>query len=150
MPADVRVEGAAEPPVLDVLHDALARLWASAPDVPSAERARFETAVLELATNALVHGVPGGAGPVRVGATLRAGDDGVLAAVLWDDGGPLDVDLDAPEPPDTATSGRGLLLVRRAVDSVVLTREGERNVWRLARRYRDPEPHRSVAASSDG
>jgi anti-sigma regulatory factor (Ser/Thr protein kinase) len=59
-----------------------------------------------------------------------------VTAELWDDGAPLDVDLDAPEPPDTATSGRGLLLVRRAVDSVALTREGDRNVWRLERGYR--------------
>ena len=137
MPAEVCVEGAAEPPVLDALHAAIARLWAAAPDVPSAERVRFETAVLELATNALRHGVPVGPGPVRLGATLRAGG-GALLAELWDDGAPLDLDLDAPLPPDTATSGRGLHLVRLAVDSVDLAREGERNIWRLVRRYGAP------------
>ncbi len=138
MPAEVRVEGAAEPPVLDALHDALDRLWAEAPEVPSAERARFGTAVLELATNALRHGVAVRPGPVCVGATLRADDGGVLVAEMWDDGAPLDVDLDAPPPSDTATSGRGLLLVRRAMDVVALTREGDRNVWRLSRRWGGP------------
>lgn len=134
MPAEVKVEGAVEPPVLDSLHDALDQLWAAAPDVPSVERARFGTAVLELATNALRHGVPASPGRVHLGATLRVGD-GELRADLWDDGAPLDVDLDAAPPPDLAASGRGLLLVRRAMDSVTLTREGDRNVWHLVRRY---------------
>lgn len=135
MPAEVRVEGAAEPPVLDELHDALDRLWAASPEVPSAERARFGTAVVELATNALRHGVAVRPGPVRVGATMRAADDGVLVADVWDDGAPLDVDLDAPAPSDTATSGRGLFLVRRAMDVVTLVREDDRNVWHLSRRW---------------
>ena len=134
MPPEVRVEGAVEPPVLDALHDALDRLWAAVPEVPSAERARFGTAVLEVATNALRHGVPATPGPVQLGATLRAGD-GELRADLWDDGAPLDVDLDAAPPPDPSTSGRGLLLVRRAMDSVTLTRDGDRNAWCLIRRY---------------
>ena len=134
MPAEVHVEGAVEPPVLDALHDALDRLWAAAPDVPPPERARFGTAVLELATNALRHGVPATPRRVHLGATLRVAD-GVLRADLWDDGAPLDVDLDAPPPPDLATSGRGLFLVRRAVDSATLTREGDRNVWCLVRRF---------------
>ncbi len=134
MPAEVRVEGAVEPPVLDALHDALDALWAAAPDVPSPERARFGAAVLELATNTLRHGVPASPGRLRLGATLRAAD-GVLRAEVWDDGVPPEVDLDAPPPPDRATSGRGLFLVRRAVDSVTLLRDGDRNVWRLVRRY---------------
>ncbi len=134
MPAEVGVEGAVEPPVLDALHDALDALWAAAPDVPPAERARFGTAVLELATNALRHGVPASPGRVHLGATLRA-VDGELVADLWDDGPALDVDLDAPPPPDLAPSGRGLLLVRRAMDEATLTREGDRNVWHLVRRY---------------
>lgn len=141
MPAEVQVEGAVEPPVLDVLHDALDALWAAAPDVPSVERARFGTAVLELATNALRHGVPASPGGVHLGATLRAAD-GELVAHLWDDGPALDVDLDSPPPSDLAAGGRGLLLVRRAMDTVTLAREGDRNVWHLVRRY-------AAEASSD-
>lgn len=133
----MRVEGVAEPPVLDALHDAFARLWAATPAVPTGERARLETAVLELASNVIRHGVPAGAMPVHVHAVLCAGREWLHAEVS-DDGAPLDVDLEAALPPDTATSGRGLLLVRRAVDSVTLTRVGDRNVWRLARRWAAP------------
>ncbi|WP_282946450.1 ATP-binding protein [Cellulomonas endometrii] len=129
---ELRVDGAAEPGWLDEVHDALARLWAVAPAVPDVDRFRFETAVIEIATNIVRHTRPVGRGPVLARALLRAQPDRIEAE-LSDTGTAVDVDLD-PEPvDDLAESGRGIALVLRAVDSLSLVREGDRNTWRLSR-----------------
>jgi anti-sigma regulatory factor (Ser/Thr protein kinase) len=71
---------------------------------------------------------------VRAVAELRAVDH-ELEATFEDDGVAVDVDLAPPEPDDYAVSGRGLLLIQRAVDSLSFAREGDHNVWRIARHY---------------
>lgn len=130
--AELRVDGAAEPGWLEEVHDAFARLWAAAPDVPDLDRLRFETAVIEIATNVVRHTVPVGDGPVRATILLRARPER-LEAELSDDGAPVRVDLDPAPVDDFAESGRGIALVLRAVDSLSLDRDGDRNTWRLAR-----------------
>lgn len=130
--AELRVDGPAEPAWLDEVHDGLARLWEAAPEVPDLDRLRFETAVIEIATNVVRHTVPVGDGPVRASVLLRA-DHRRLEAELTDDGAPVRVDLDPDPVDDFAESGRGIALVLRAVDSLSLAREGGRNTWRLAR-----------------
>lgn len=130
--AELRVDGPAETAWLDRVHDALARLWDAAPEVPDLDRLRFETAVIEIATNVVRHTVPVGDGPVRASVLLRA-DHRRLEAELTDDGAPVRVDLDPDPVDDFAESGRGIALVLRAVDSLSLAREDGRNTWRLAR-----------------
>lgn len=132
--AEQRVTGAAEPGLLEALHEACGRLWAAVPEVPEADRTRFETAVVEIATNIVRHTRGADGGPVRAVAELRAVDH-ELEATFEDDGVAMDVDLVPPEPDDLAVSGRGLLLIRRAVDSLSFAREGDHNVWRIARHY---------------
>ncbi len=126
------VEGLAEPGLVEVLHDALARLWLLVPDVPAGDRMRFETAVVEVATNIVRHTVPVD-GPVEASARLWATHD-ALEAELSDTGAEVEVDLDREAVDDLAVGGRGIALVQRAVDSLTLSREGSRNVWRLTRR----------------
>lgn len=104
--AELRVDGPAEPAWLDEVHDGLARLWEAAPEVPDLDRLRFETAVIEIATNVVRHTVPVGDGPVRASVLLRA-DRGRLEAELTDDGAPVRVDLDPDPVDDFAESGRG-------------------------------------------
>jgi serine/threonine-protein kinase RsbW len=131
---ELRVDGVAEPRWLDEVHEALARLWSVVPEVPDVDRFRFETAVIEIATNIVRHTRPAGAGPVLARALLRAQPDRVEAE-LSDTGTQVDVDLDPAPVDDLAESGRGIALVLRAVDSLSLVREGERNTWRLTRAW---------------
>lgn len=130
--AELRVEGSAEPGWLDEVHDALARLWAATPVVPDLDRMRFETAVIEIATNIVRHTVPTGVGPVDATVLLRS-EPPRLEAVLSDDGSAVVVDLDPGPVDDLAESGRGIALVQNAVDSLSLTREDGRNTWRITR-----------------
>ncbi len=140
MPDDhaVRFEGPAEPGLLEELHEAFEELWRAASDVPDAARIRFETAVVEVLTNIVRHATPTGPGPVHVSAALRAGGT-TLDAEIVDDATDVMVDLEPPDPPVLATGGRGLLLVRRAVDELSRTRRGDRNEWRLSLRSRRQE-----------
>lgn len=137
LPDDVRARsgaaGPAVPEVLDDLHTALERLWDSAPDIPRGDRIRFETAVVEVATNVVGHALP-----VRSVVQLRAEFQvtaTTLEGTLTDDGADVDIDLTGSTPADTAESGRGLLLIQRTVDTFSFRREDGLNVWRLARRY---------------
>ncbi len=131
-PVELRVDGAAEPGWLDDVHGGLARLWSAVPAVPEIDRMRFETAVIEIATNVVRHTTPVGPDPVRASALLRAAPP-VLEAEISDDGTLVDVDLDPAPVDDFAESGRGIALVQRAVDSLAFSRRAGRNTWRLTR-----------------
>jgi len=130
--AELRVAGSAEPGWLDEVHDALARLWAATPAVPDLDRMRFETAVVEIATNIVRHAVPTGVGPVDATVVLRSAPPR-LDAVLSDDGSAVAVDLDPGPVDDLAEGGRGIALVQNAVDTLTLDREDGRNTWRITR-----------------
>lgn len=130
--AELRVEGPAEPVWLDQVHAALDRLWTAGTEVPELDRIRFETAVIEIATNIVRHAVPAGPGPVHAAVLLRSAPPR-LEAELSDDGAAVPVDLDPAPVDDLAESGRGIALVKRTVDTLTLDRAGGRNTWRLAR-----------------
>ena len=83
--AELRVEGPAEPVWLDQVHAALDRLWTVSAEVPELDRIRFETAVIEIATNIVRHAVPAGPGPVQAAVLLRSAPPR-LEAELSDDG----------------------------------------------------------------
>lgn len=127
------VSGAAVPALLDDLHDAAERLWHDVPQVPLADRIRFETALIEVGSNIVRHGIPVG-DSVNVTAELSASAV-CLEAELSDDGAEADFEMNPSVPDDAATSGRGLLLIQRTVDLFTFTREADRNVWHLVRRY---------------
>lgn len=138
MPADiepvtVRLEGPADGELLDAVHESVAQLWASAPEVPDTDRMLFEIALVEVVANVVQHAVPAGES-VHVEIDLSAGGGGVRADVT-DDGAATPVDLDRSLPSDASTSGRGLALIQRTVDRFTFERTGDRNVWRLVRGY---------------
>ncbi len=115
----------AGPEALGPVHELLTELWAGEPAVDGSARLRFETAVAEIAANIAEHAAASGARELEL--RLRGLPDRV-EAVFEDDGGPV-----APGPggwpPDDAERGRGLELVRAAVDVLRYERHGSRNRW---------------------
>ena len=127
--AELSFRGPAEPSCLDRTHDLLARLWQEQPDVAEMDQIMFSTAVLEVANNIISHGA---AGTVSL---LLQGDDRQLEALFCDDGAPVEVDLDTTAlPDDLAESGRGLAMVRMAVDEFRYSHHDGFSRWHLVRR----------------
>ena len=93
---------------------------------------RLETAVIELAGNAVEHGRP--PGEVVLTLTIAAFDDHV-DATLRDNAERFDDDpAEAQLPPELAESGRGLTPAHLSVDS--LTHHFDNgNVWTMSRRF---------------
>jgi serine/threonine-protein kinase RsbW len=126
VPGPTRVLRApAGPEALGPVHDLLAQLWADEPGIDEPVRVRFETAVAEIAANIAQHAAASGA---RVLELRLHGLPDRVEAVFEDDGGPV-----APGPggwpPDDAERGRGLALVRAAVDALHYERAAGRNRW---------------------
>lgn len=127
--AAVRVDRCLDAASLDRVHQALAVLWEKAPHVPSADRTLFEIAVLEVATNIVVHGGTATTSTID----LRASDADVRAE-FRDDGDPAGIDVDAAGwPDDLSESGRGLPMTRAALHHFSHRRDGATNVWLLRR-----------------
>lgn len=119
---------------VDAVHALLADVWADVPDIPMMERFKFETALLELASNVVKH-ADGGSGlwcTVEIDATA----EGIEATVV-DDGEPSDAEILVPRdmPEDLSESGRGLAIIQALVDALSYTREGTTNHWRISRRF---------------
>ena len=118
----------AAPAFLDMLHDMLAELWGRAPDVDDQDRMMFELAVVEIAGNIVEHAAPR---PVRCAVDLAVHDDR-LEATFHDTGDDAGVDVAAASLPDAmAETGRGLAMVRAAVDEVRHERVADGNRWTL-------------------
>ncbi|MGY1705230.1 ATP-binding protein [Geodermatophilus sp. SYSU D00697] len=127
--ASHQLRSTAGPELLEPVHALLARLWADEPDVGTRDRIRFETAVAEVAANIAEHAVAAGA--ARVSLRLSSSPQR-LRAVFEDDGAPVDPSaLERPAPAGGAERGRGLSLVRAAVDEVRYERQGPINRWVL-------------------
>lgn len=128
-----RLRAPADARVLDLVHDLLARFWTDHAGMPLGHRARFDTAVAEIAANVVEH--------TRAVAALTLEIRGLpdrVEAALEDDGEPVVVDLDDVRmPPAGHERGRGLALARAAVDDVRYERRGDANHWYLALRRPD-------------
>ena len=126
---ELSFRGPVEPACLDRTHDLLAQLWQEQPDVAEMDQIMFSTAVLEVANNIVSHG---GAGTISL---VLNGDAQQLEARFCDDGAAVEVDLDtAVMPDDLAESGRGLALVRMAVDEFSYHHSDGFSRWHLVRR----------------
>ncbi len=94
----------------------------------------LELAVQEMGSNAVLHAYRGrGDGWLRVEVAL----DAVGVTVQLTDGGREFVPSDVPDlaPGEVRVRGYGLHLLRQLVDEVEYRRDGDRNRWRLHRRY---------------
>lgn len=138
MTDEVRVEmsAPATPDMMELAHDAIARLWTAHDGVSPVERIRFETAVVEILGNIIEHAyeldLSGTPAVRRFDLALTVSDDEVVAE-FGDDGRPIALDLsNVALPDDDAESGRGLAMAMAAVDDMTYDRVDGRNHWRLS------------------
>ena len=140
MPAPESVERTARlssPPAnVNDIHDFMAGVWDSVPDVSALDRISLETAVVELAANVLQHADGDGTG-LTCELTVSVANERMTVA-LRDTGEPGDITLvDLEMPALDAESGRGLPLIGALVDEVEHRHDGTHNHWRLVRYRRD-------------
>ncbi|MGL4256681.1 ATP-binding protein [Microbacterium sp.] len=129
----IRLEGIADPLLVDRVHDALDRLFERAPGAGDEDRMLFRLAVSEVATNVVEHALA--REPIHVTVEVDAAP-GAFSAVFTDTADPALIDLGAVEMPgEDAESGRGLAIALAALDELVHERNGG-NTWRLLRRFR--------------
>jgi serine/threonine-protein kinase RsbW len=132
----VEVSAPATPEMMNLAHDAIARLWSAHEGVGAVERIRFETAVVEILGNIIEHAyeldTSDNPQTRRFDLALTVTDREVVAE-FGDDGRPVALDLSAVSmPDDEAESGRGLAMAKAAVDDLSYDRVEGRNHWRLS------------------
>lgn len=131
-------QGVATLDFVEGLHEALAELGARAPHISELDLSMFSLAVIEIATNIVVHG-PRGDEEVSIAVELSAGEE--LRATLRDSAAPVSFDPKAQTMVDAlAESGRGLAIAAAVCDELSVERRGG-NVWRLVRH---PSPDLTV------
>ncbi|MBC7464251.1 MAG: ATP-binding protein [Actinobacteria bacterium] len=120
------------PDTLDSVHELLRIIWEKSPDVSAEDQIRFETALIELASNIFRHADDGGGISCLLSVEISADK---IEANLRDTGQPGDIQLTGVEMPDAySESGRGIALINALVDEFIYAREGEQNVWRILRK----------------
>lgn len=123
---------ASPPDDVDTVHDLLESVWQDSPDIGMEERYRFETALIELASNVIRHADPG----TGVTCTMTIETTPVeIRATLSDSGDTGDIQLaDREMPDDLSESGRGIPIVQALVDELRYDRQGGLNHWYISRR----------------
>jgi serine/threonine-protein kinase RsbW len=123
------------PDDVDTVHELLALVWDGSPTISAGDRMRFETALIELASNVMRHADAGQG--VSCTLTVDVTADGIEAR-LRDNGRPGDIELTQIEMPDEdAESGRGLALIHSLVDEVEYRRAADENHWRIRKTLGD-------------
>lgn len=125
--------GPAAAGTVDALHDDLEGLWALACRVPETDRMAFALAVVEAATNVVLHAVPAAEAPVELEVELTADSHRLEARIHEIGAAPVTVDLDGGMSDPDEETGRGMALIQALVSRVLVEREGDTNVWRLSR-----------------
>ena len=120
------------PDTLDSVHDLLRVIWDKSPEVDIQDQMRFETALIELASNIFRHADTGSG--VSCSLSVHISNDKIEAS-LRDTGQPGDIEIVDAEMPDVlAESGRGLALISALVDEFTYERIDDHNVWHIAKK----------------
>jgi serine/threonine-protein kinase RsbW len=120
------------PDTVDAVHDLLDRLWAAEPTITDDDRMRFETALIELASNVVQHAARGASVDWKVDVAC---DRSSLTARLIDSAPPIAFDTSGAiaMPSEDAEDGRGLAFVRLLVDSATFSNTAAGNEWRISK-----------------
>ncbi|MFF5793280.1 ATP-binding protein [Paeniglutamicibacter sp. NPDC012692] len=127
------------PAAIEAIHDLLEELWDDAPFVPDMDRMTFATAVIEAATNIVLHAVPESPDPVELGIEIGVRAQSLRAEISAFGAADPQLGTEAKGMPGPeAESGRGLALIRALVTTVTFVRQDGTNTWVLSR---DSTPH---------
>ncbi|MBT2597612.1 ATP-binding protein [Arthrobacter sp. ISL-72] len=125
------VRAAAVPESLELIHELLEDVWKAEPGIEFLDRIRFETALIEVASNIIEHSRPAGTDPVRFVLAVEC-EPKRLFAEFTDNARPAGIDLSGAELPDgMSASGRGLALAKVALDQFSYAKEDAGNRWTL-------------------
>lgn len=125
------LRAAAVPDSLELIHDLLQELWEGEPGIELMDRIRFETALVEVASNIIEHSRPAGTHPVRFVLAVECEPERLFAE-FTDNARPAGIDLSGAElPDDLSASGRGLALAKVALDQFSYAKEDDGNRWTL-------------------
>lgn len=122
----------APPDNVDAVHSLLETVWAHDLIVSGSDRLRFETALIELASNVLQHANTGAGVTCNLQLQISAEQ---IVATLRDSGASAVTGIPhAGMPDELAEGGRGLPLIHALVDELDYQRDGDINQWRIVRR----------------
>lgn len=124
------------PDDLDTVHDYVQQVLAAAPDLDTMDKLKFETAIVELAANAIQHSNGG-----TVAGSLTITVDGErIRGSMSDTSAASHVALEPRDmPEELAESGRGIAFIQRLVDVLHYERRGEENVWTIEKLREKPQ-----------
>jgi serine/threonine-protein kinase RsbW len=124
----------AVPESIEAVHVLLDELWADAPFVPDLDRMTFATAVIEAASNVVLHALPEFPTPVDLGVEISVRTQSLRAEISAFGATDPQLDSEAREMPGPdAESGRGLALIRALVTTVTFARQDGTNTWVLSK-----------------
>lgn len=137
MSSQFSLRAAAVPDSLELIHGLLEDVWEGEPGIEPMDRIRFETALIEVASNIIEHSRPAGTDPVRFVLAVECEPER-LYAEFTDNARHAGIDLTAAEMPDDdmSGSGRGLALAKVALDQFSYAKEDDGNRWTLLCRRR--------------
>lgn len=119
------------PDDVETVHRLLDSVWSETSQVPDSDRIRFETALIELAANVMVHADPGNGVECTLAIEVT---DARITATLTDSGIEADIPrIDGGMPDEMEEAGRGLSLMHALLDELEYSRDGELNRWRIVR-----------------
>jgi serine/threonine-protein kinase RsbW len=119
------------PESLELVHELLEDMWENETGIELMDRIRFETAVIEVASNIIEHSQPASTDPIRFLLELECSPQS-LYAEFNDNAKPAGIDLAATKlPADTSPSGRGLALAKVALDEFSYAKQDAGNRWTL-------------------
>lgn len=131
MSSQFGLRAAAVPESLELIHELLEEVWVGEPGIEPMDRIRFETALIEVASNIIEHSQPASTDPVRFVLAVECEPER-LYAEFTDNARPAGIDLGAAElPDDMSGSGRGLALAKVALDQFSYAKEDKGNRWTL-------------------
>lgn len=125
------------PESLELVHELLETVWESEAGIDLMQRIRFETALIEVASNIIEHSRPGASDPIQFELELECSPER-LYAEFHDNAQPAGIDLSATPPPEDlssleniSSSGRGLALAKVALDEFSYAKLDAGNKWTL-------------------